>query len=71
MRRYPLFEDVAERAWRAGIERDGGSRVASCFVGWRQRVDMDGGEALIIGVIGSSALVLGGMAGAWWAAPDG
>jgi zinc transporter, ZIP family len=27
------------------------------------------GEALIIGVIGSSALVLGGMLGAWWPAP--
>ena len=28
------------------------------------------GEALIIGLIGSSALVLGGVAGAWWAAPE-
>ena len=28
------------------------------------------GDALIIGLIGSSALVLGGVAGAWWAAPE-
>ena len=28
------------------------------------------GEALIIGLIGSSALVLGGLAGAWWEAPE-
>jgi ZIP family zinc transporter len=28
------------------------------------------GEALLIGAIGSSALVLGGLVGAWWAAPE-